>query len=293
MRILLSLAASLLVFAQDRPIRVLVWDEQQPEQNKAYENFLGNEIAAHLAKQPGLSVKSACLADPEQGISDAALDACDVLVWWGHVKNSQIEPEKGRKIVERITSGKLSLVALHSAHWSTPFVEAMHERARLDARKAHPAGEIEFVPPAKRYTVPARDARLTPAIELRKFPEGETKVRVHLPNCCFPAYRADGKPSTLVVLKPGHPIAKGLPKSFANPQDEMYDEPFHIPEPDEVVLEERWATGEWFRSGAVWTLGKGKIFYFRPGHETYPVFKDPNLLKVVENAVRWASNTGR
>jgi trehalose utilization protein len=282
------------VAVQANPVRVLVWDEQQPEQKKAYDNFLGNAIARHLSERPGLTVTTACLADSEQGLADAALDACDVLVWWGHVQNSKIDPATGRRIVERIKSGKLSLVALHSAHWSTPFVEAMHERTRLDARRAYPAqnaagekNEIEFVLPPKRYTVPGREARITPATELRKFPDGTTKVTVHLPNCCFPAYRADGKPSTLVVLRPEHPLAAGLPRTFPNPQDEMYDEPFHIPEPDQVIFEERWATGEWFRSGCVWTLGSGRIFYFRPGHETFPVYKDPLLLKVIENAVRW------
>jgi trehalose utilization protein len=71
------------------------------------------------------------------------------------------------------------------------------------------------------------------------------------------------------------------------PQTEMYDEPFHVPEPDEVILEERWATGEWFRSGALWKLGRGQVFYFRPGHETFPVFKQDLPLKIVTNAVRW------
>jgi trehalose utilization protein len=89
------------------------------------------------------------------------------------------------------------------------------------------------------------------------------------------------------VLKPEHPIARGLPATFELAATEMYDEPFHVPPPDEVVLEERWATGEWFRSGAVWKVGNGRVFYFRPGHETYPVFKDANALKVVENAVVW------
>jgi trehalose utilization protein len=67
----------------------------------------------------------------------------------------------------------------------------------------------------------------------------------------------------------------------------MYDEPFHVPEPDEVIVEERWDPGEWFRSVMVWRLGKGRIIYIRPGHETYPVFKDPHMLRLVENAVRW------
>ena len=60
-----------------------------------------------------------------------------------------------------------------------------------------------------------------------------------------------------------------------------------MPDPDEVVFKETWATGEWFRSGSVWNIGRGKVFYFRPGHETYPVFKQEEPLRVVVNAVRW------
>ena len=67
----------------------------------------------------------------------------------------------------------------------------------------------------------------------------------------------------------------------------MYDEPFHIPDPDMVIFEERWPAGEWFRSGSVWNIGKGKVFYFRPGHELYPVYKNKNVLKIIENAVIW------
>ena len=67
----------------------------------------------------------------------------------------------------------------------------------------------------------------------------------------------------------------------------MYGEPFHVPAPDEVVFEESWDKGEYFRSGCVWKVGKGRVFYFRPGHETYPVFKQAEPLKVVENAARW------
>ncbi len=101
------------------------------------------------------------------------------------------------------------------------------------------------------------------------------------------AYRGDGKPSFVKVLRPEHPIVEGVPPEFEIPQTEMYDEPFHVPPPDEVILEERWASGEWFRSGAVWKLGQGKVFYFRPGHETYPVYKQAIPLRIVTNAVRW------
>ena len=135
--------------------------------------------------------------------------------------------------------------------------------------------------------MPKADARLTPCVTRRKYPDSRVKLTVHLPLCCFPAYRADGKPSQIRVLKPEHPIVKGLPCEFRLPHTEMYDEPFHVPEPDEVILEERWSAGEWFRSGMVWQLGKGRVFYFRPGHETFAVYKEKPALQVVENAVRW------
>jgi dipeptidyl-peptidase-4 len=70
-------------------------------------------------------------------------------------------------------------------------------------------------------------------------------------------------------------------------QKRAYGEPFHVPKPDAVVFEERWDKGEHFRSGCVWKVGKGHVFCFRPGHETYPVFKQAEPLRVVENAARW------
>ena len=94
------------------------------------------------------------------------------------------------------------------------------------------------------------------------------------------------------MLAPDHPIVAGIPREFQIPQTEMYDEPFHVPEPDEVILEERWASGEWFRSGAIWKLGQGRVFYFRPGHETFPVFKAAIPLRILTNAVRWLGSSG-
>jgi trehalose utilization protein len=60
-----------------------------------------------------------------------------------------------------------------------------------------------------------------------------------------------------------------------------------VPEPDAVVFEERWETGEWFRSGCVWQIGDGKVFYFRPGHELYPVYRQREVLQILANAARW------
>ena len=272
-----------------KSIRVVVWDERQPRQKEAYENFLGNRIAEFLQEQAGLSVVSVALDDPEQGLSDLILDNCDVLIWWGHARQSEVLPETGKKIVRRVVSGALSFIPLHSAHWATPFVEAMNEITRRNAVHVLKSAqqEITYVAPPKQYTVPTYDTRLTPFTIVRKFPQGKEKFEVHLPYCCFPAYRNDGKPSYIKAIKEDHPIMKGIPAEFKIPQTEMYDEPFHVPEPDEVIMEERWETGEWFRSGMLWRLGKGRIFYFRPGHETFPVYKEQWPLKILANAVRW------
>jgi trehalose utilization protein len=273
-----------------KPIRVVVWDEQQPAQKQAYENFLGNAIADHLGKQPGITVRSMKLDDAEQGLSAEVLDFAEVLIWWGHVRQKEIKPELARKIVERIERGHLSLVTLHSAHWSTPFMEAMNQRTRFDAAKRFPSTsqkvEFEFLAPPQPYTLPAHGSLLTPAYYATKR-GGSLYVRVDLPNCCFPDYRADGKPSTMTVLKPDHPLAAGLGKKFVIEHTEMYNEPFHVPEPDEVVFEETWATGERFRGGMVWQLGKGRVIYFRPGHETFSVYKQAEPLRFLENAARW------
>jgi len=280
-----------------RPIRVRVWDERQPAQKTAYPNWLGNQVAGHLRTAPGLSVEAVALDDPGQGLD--RLEEVDVLVWWGHVRQMEIEPPTALRIVERIRSGKLSLVALHSAHWSRPFVESMNAVAREQALAGLPPAErsravlVESDLMPRPLMAPGYKERLSPSVIYRRPPEGPVEVRLTRPNCCFPAYRPDGKPSEMRVLLPRHPIARGLPASFPIPQTEMYDEPFHVPAPDEVVLEEHWATGEWFRSGSVWRLGSGRIFYFRPGHEAYPVYFDPNALRVVSNAVHWLGGQAR
>ena len=230
--------------------------------------------------------------DPNKGIGADVLDNCDVLIWWGHVRQGQITPTDCKPIIDRIQAGKLAFLPLHSAHWATPFMEAMNARTREDVARLFPRNakspnlKVEYVAPTGRIP-PARNSLVTPAYLALQRRGVVTTVRVDLPNCCFPAYRGDGKLSTMHTLLPEHPIAKGLPKTWTIAKTEMYDEPFHVPHPDQVVFKETFADGEWFRSGSVWNLGKGKVFYFRPGHETYPVFKEKFPLLVIENAVRW------
>ena len=89
-------------------------------------------------------------------------------------------------------------------------------------------------------------------------------------------------------INPSHPIAKGVPEQFVLEKEEMYGEPFDIPEPDEIVFMGWFAGGEVFRSGVTFRRGKGRIFYFQPGHEEYPIYHDKNVQRVIENAVFWA-----
>jgi trehalose utilization protein len=97
----------------------------------------------------------------------------------------------------------------------------------------------------------------------------------------------------LWVTRPGHPIVLGIDDHFILDHEEMYGEFFDIPEPETVFLISSFSGGEVFRSGCTWTRGAGKIVYFRPGHETFPTYFNPNVLKVIENAVQWAAPTGK
>jgi len=106
---------------------------------------------------------------------------------------------------------------------------------------------------------------------------------------CDLKWREAGEKERLWIVDPSHPITQGLGEYFELPQTEMYGERFDIPQPDELVLLSWFQGGEVFRSGCCWHRGRGKIFYFRPGHETYPIYYDANVLKVIQNAIRWAA----
>ena len=101
-------------------------------------------------------------------------------------------------------------------------------------------------------------------------------------------WRESAQKERLWVIDPGHPIAQGLGDYFEIPHEEMYGEVFDIPEPDHLVFISWFAGGEVFRSGCCFRRGAGKIFYFRPGHESFPIYHQKEVQQVIENAVRWA-----
>lgn len=106
---------------------------------------------------------------------------------------------------------------------------------------------------------------------------------------CRLRWRESGEKERLFVIEPNHPIMEGVPAFFELPQEEMYGERFDIPTPEQVLLLGWFKSGEVFRSGCTFRRGNGNIFYFQPGHETYPIFYNENVLKIIGNAVRWAA----
>ncbi len=105
---------------------------------------------------------------------------------------------------------------------------------------------------------------------------------------CSLTWREAGERERLWVTAPGHPIAEGLADCFELEHEEMYGEPFRVPEPLETVFVSWFQGGEVFRSGLTYRRGAGHVFYFRPGHETYPTYHDENIRRILRNAVRWA-----
>lgn len=99
-----------------------------------------------------------------------------------------------------------------------------------------------------------------------------------------------GDRERLWCAMPAHPIASGVPQHFELPREEMYGEPFDIPRPDDTVFLGWFGGGEVFRSGVTFTRGNGRIFYFQPGHEEYPIYHDENIQRIITNGVRWAHN---
>lgn len=110
---------------------------------------------------------------------------------------------------------------------------------------------------------------------------------------CDLKWREADEKERIWVVDPSHPIVEGLGEYIELEKEEMYGEHFDIPAPDQLVLVSWFEGGEVFRSGCTYNRGNGKIFYFRPGHETYPTYYNPDIQKVIANAVKWAQPVER
>lgn len=195
-------------------------------------------IAAGIESELGdrAEVRFATLAEPEHGLSAAALANTDVLTWWGHAAHDQVDDAVVERVHARVLDG-MGIVVLHSGHFSKIFRRLMGTSCALRWR-SDPGGERELV-----WTV-----------------------------------------------DPGHPIAAGVPQPIVIPHQEMYGEFFDIPQPEALVFISSFAGGEVFRSGCCYTRGAGRVFYFSPGDQEFPVYHQPEVRRVIANAVAWCGH---
>ncbi len=110
---------------------------------------------------------------------------------------------------------------------------------------------------------------------------------------CNLTWREDGDSEILWVIEPHHPITRGIDRYFTLPHEETYGEPFVIPTPDKLLLIGAYSGGEVFRSGCLYERGCGKIFYFQPGHETFPTYYDKNVQHIIKNAINFVAPSYR
>lgn len=110
---------------------------------------------------------------------------------------------------------------------------------------------------------------------------------------CHLTWREDGDYELIWAVNPAHPIAAGIDRYIKLEHEETYGEPFVIPSPDETVFISSYEGGEVFRSGCCFYRGNGRIFYFQPGHETFPTYYNEGVQRVIKNAVLWAKPTYR
>ncbi len=244
--------------ADTRPLNVLVWDENPRHAPKElYPENLRGAIADGLRELSGegeLTVTPIHLDEPDQGVPEGMLEAADVLVWWGHARHGEVEDALAERVKRQVHERGLGFICLHSGHYSKTF------KAVLGA-----TGDLKG------------------------------------------GWRESTDSEAIRVCAPWHPIAEGI-EDFTLPNEEMYGAPFGVPSPLEVIFQSRFSVdGATFPSGLVWTVGegidpefqsgkgnahnqgegKGRVFYFRPGHETYPTYYNDSVKRVILNAVRW------
>ena len=243
-------------------VRVLVWDEN-PGNAPAdvYPNGIRGAIAEGLNrpdKRAPILAATAHLDEADQGCSEVALQAADVLIWWGHARHGQVTEETARRIYTQVHERGMGLILLHSAHYSKPLQWTL-------AASGHLKGGWRVTSPPDREEI--------------------------------------------TVCAPRHPIAEGV-RDFTLESEEMYGAPFEVPAPQCVVFQSHFPLGkEYFPCGICWTVGRGKtegftsgpgggvgegqgvgrVFYFRPGHETYPTYYNTTVRKILRNAVLWAA----
>ena len=234
---------------------VVVWSEGTAPKNVYPDDINGAIVEGLKGRIEGWEIVKAGIADADQGLPDELLNRADVLIWWGHKKHGEVKDELVAKIEKRVKEDGMGFIALHSAHFAKPNIRLMS------------IGETKK--------------------EL--FDKVQPKNRV----AAWGAYKADTTKMTLKVLDESHPITRGIPKECSFENAERYNDPYSVPEAKATLFEGVYDLKDGSKStskqGFTWEIGKGKMFYFQPGHETNPIFCDENVRKIIANAVIWAA----
>lgn len=177
------------------------------------------------------SIRFFCLENVSELTKDV-LDDTDVLLWWGHMRHSEVPDEVAQNVRDAVYEG-MGVLFLHSAHHSKPF-------------------------------------------------------RLLMGTPCNLTWRSGGDRELVWVVDPSHPITQGIDRFIKLDMEEPYGEPFTVPNPDELVFIGHYEGGEVFRAGCCYKRGCGKIFYFQPGHESFPTYYNDDIIRVIYNAIHWA-----
>lgn len=245
----------------ERKLNVLVWDEYPPHADKTiYPNGIRTVVADGLRELDAhgeFEVTAIGLDEPDQGLPESLLEKADVLLWWGHARHGEVEDALAERVAHHVKTRGLGFVCLHSGHYAKTFKKVLDCTGDLKGgwREAEPADTEE-----------------------------------------------------ITVCAPKHPIAQGV-EDFVIAREEMYGAPFGVPAPQALVFQSYFPLGgEYFPAGACWTVGegidpaftsgsgnganqgegKGRVFYFRPGHEAFETYHLAPVKTILRNAVRWA-----
>jgi trehalose utilization protein len=245
----------------DAPIKVLVWDENPSHADKKlYPNSLRTTIADALNALGGGQIEAAVanIDEHAQGITAEILANADVLLWWGHGRHAEVLDETAELVRKAVHENGLGFIPLHSGHYSKPFKVVLNATGHLKG--------------------------------------GWREVE-------------DFEPEEITVCAPRHPIAAGI-ENFTIENEEMYGSPFDAPPYETLVFQSYFPHGgEYFPCGFTLSVGRGidaeftsgpgkganqgegagRVFYFRPGHETVPTYHHPVVQQILRNAVLWCA----
>ncbi|MBP0989893.1 MAG: ThuA domain-containing protein, partial [Oscillospiraceae bacterium] len=219
-------------------MNIVIYNEYRHERTEpacaeVYPNGIHAVLADFLKKGIDCNIKTFCIDDVNEKMTDEVLNDTDVILWWGHMAHNEVTDETAKRVADHVNKG-MGAIFLHSGHHSKPFRLLMGTAPNL-------------------------------------------------------SWTHNGFKEIIWTIDTTHPVAQGIPPYFELPMEEVYGEPFDIPAPDALVFIGWYSSGHVFRSGCAFKRGRGKIFYFQPGHETYPTYKNETVQKVILNAVNWVN----